>query len=122
MRRKLPMHTLWRAAVAALLLAGPYAHSVVSDRHLQGVRALECDLESSPAEFKLLVNIKEHTLQLEEQVEKIPYQEISDSKLRFRLQQPGAPVLTCELELPAGSLVCTRPDGSPEVGFCLTVQ
>ncbi len=111
-----------RGALAASLLAGTGAHSIVSDRHLQGVSALECELESSPSEFRLLVNVKDRTLQLEKTAKKISYQDLSESKLGFRLLLPGAPARSCELELPAGSLVCTLPDGNLAFGYCLTVQ
>lgn len=98
------------------------AHAIVSDRHLQGVSALECDLESSPSEFRLLVNAKKHTLQLEEQAEEISYEEVSDSTLRFRLQLPDSPGRTCEIQFPAGALVCTGGDGKTDFGFCLPIQ
>jgi hypothetical protein len=98
------------------------AHAIVSDRHLQGVSALECDLESSPSGFRLLVNTRKHTLQLEQQVETISYEEISDTTLRFQLVLPESSGRSCEIQFPAGSLVCERNDGKTEFGFCLPVH
>ncbi|UCH49354.1 MAG: hypothetical protein JSU95_06120 [Betaproteobacteria bacterium] len=95
--------------------------AIVSDRHLQGVSALECDLESSQSEFRMLVNAKKHTLQLENDTQKITYEEISEDTMRFRLALPQAPVRICELQFPAGALVCTSDGGNADLGFCPTI-
>ena len=105
---------------AAMLGAAP-VQAIVSDRHLQGVSALECDLESSQSEFRMLVNAKKHTLQLENAAHKITYEEVSADTMRFSLALPDAPVRICELQFPAGALVCTRDDGQADLGFCLTI-
>lgn len=109
-------------SLMASVLGITCAHAIVSDRHLQGVRALECALESSPAEFRLLVNTKKHTLQLENETKKIAYEEVSETTMRFRLVLPEAPARICEIEFPAGSLVCTRDGGESDLGFCLPVH
>ena len=96
-------------------------HAIVSDRHLQGVSAIECDLESSQSEFRLLVNAKKHTLQLENDTQKITYEEVSEDTMRFALKLPEAPERICELQFPAGALVCTSNDGQSDLGFCLTI-
>ena len=96
-------------------------YAIVSDRHLQGVSALECDLESYQSEFRMLVNAKKHTLQLENDTQKITYEEVSEDTMRFALKLPEAPLRICELQFPAGALVCTSEDGRADLGFCLTV-
>ncbi len=105
----------------AAMLGAASVHAIVSDRHLQGVSALECDLESSQAEFRMLVNAKKHTLQLENTTQTITYQEISEDTMRFALVLPEAPMRICELQFPAGALVCTSDDGQADLGFCLTL-
>ena len=110
------------AVLVVSMLASTCVYGIVSDRHLQGVRALECDLESSPTEFTLLVNARKHTLQLEKAFENIVYEEVSENMLRFQLTLPEAPMRTCELEFPAGALVCTDNSGDADLGFCLTVM
>ena len=105
---------------AGMLGVAP-VHAIVSDRHLQGVSALECDLESSQSEFRMRVNAKKHTLQLENEAQKITYEEVSEDTMRFPLALPEAPVRICELQFPAGALVCTSDDGEADLGFCLTV-
>ncbi len=107
---------------AAALFGINCAHAIVSDRHLQGVRAIECELESSRSEFRMLVNAKKHTLQLEDDPDKIAYEEVSEDTLRFVLTLPEAPQRICELQFPAGALVCTSNVGKADLGFCLTVQ
>ena len=98
------------------------AHAIVSDRHLQGVSALECELESSPSIFTLLVDARKNTLQLENKTEKIAYEEVSEHVMRFPLALPATPVQVCEIEFPAGSLVCTREGGEADLGFCLSIM
>ena len=105
---------------AGMLGVAP-VHAIVSDRHLQGVSALECDLESSQSEFRMRVNAKKHTLQLENDTHKITYEEVSEDTMRFPLALPKAPVRICELQFPAGALVCTSDDGQADLGFCLTI-
>ena len=105
---------------AGMLGVAP-VHAIVSDRHLQGVSALECDLESSQSEFRLQVNAKKHTLQLENETQNITYEEVSEDTMRFPLALPEAPFRICELQFPAGALVCTSEDGQADLGFCLTI-
>ena len=105
----------------ATMLGIAPVQAIVSDRHLQGVSALECDLESSQSEFRMLVNAKKHTLQLENGAQKITYEEISEDTMRFPLALPQAPVRICELQFPAGALICTTDDGQADLGFCLTI-
>ena len=105
---------------AGMLGVAP-VQAIVSDRHLQGVSALECDLESSQSEFRMRVNAKKHTLQLENDTHKITYEEVSEDTMRFPLALPEAPVRICELQFPAGALVCTSDDGQADLGFCLTI-
>jgi hypothetical protein len=122
------MSCLRRSVTALAVLAGVAAQDVaaiVSDRHLKGVRAMACDLESAsnaPAvTFTLNVFAKEHMLQLVGVGERFAYQETSDSTLRFRLAFAHGAPLDCDLELPAGALACT-PDGGarrPRLGLCL---
>lgn len=83
--------------------------------------ALECDLESSQSEFRMLVNAKKHTLQLENETQKIAYEDVSEDTMRFPLALPEAPVRICELQFPAGALVCTSDNGQADLGFCLTI-
>ena len=104
----------------AMLFVAP-AQAIVSDRHLQGVSALECDLESSQSEFRMLVNARKHTLQLENDVHLITYEEVSEDIMRFPLALPKAPMRICELQFPAGALVCTSDDGREDLGFCLAI-
>jgi hypothetical protein len=113
--------------VIAALAIGVAARAVVSERHLQGVKALTCELETSESEFTLTVNTKERTLTLAGAETKLPYTDVSESVLRFWLKLPGrSPLLECDLELPAGWLNCAPP-GTPAksqegrvVGFCVT--
>lgn len=113
-------------AVAALVTAGP-ALAVVSERHLQGVTALTCELETSETEFTLSVSTRDRTLTLAGT--KIPYTDVSENVLRFALKLTGkSPALECDLELPAGSLNCAPP-GTPAstlegrvLGFCVTAR
>jgi hypothetical protein len=91
----------------------------VSGRHLQGPAVLDCDLESAPQPFLLELNPQERTLRVEDSLERIPYEEVSETALRFRFAPPGGPELGCTLELPAGALTCTDEAGAAQVGFCL---
>ncbi|NIO39750.1 MAG: hypothetical protein GTO41_05865 [Burkholderiales bacterium] len=97
------------------------AYAIVSDRHLQGVRALECDLESAQSEFRLLVNVSKRSLRLEDEPSEIAYEEVSDHTMRFPLTLPQAAKRTCDLQFPAGALVCTSKNGQADFGFCLTI-
>jgi hypothetical protein len=119
-----------RAALIAWLagaMAGAGdAGAIVSERHLRGVKALACELEAAsgsaaPATFRLAVNSKERTLRLESGGQPFPYQEISDTALRFSLSLAAGSALTCELELPAGALSCaaSASPASPRLGLCL---
>jgi hypothetical protein len=110
----------WLAAWAG------HSGAIVSERHLRGVKALLCELEAAsggaaPARFRLAVNSKERTLRLESGGAPFPYEEISDTALRFALSLPAASELTCELELPAGALSCASAvsSASPRLGLCL---
>lgn len=113
------------AAHAALTLALMSmvigADAIVSDRHLKGVRALDCDLEFVASEFRLWVSTGDRTLRLDDDPRKIPYQDVSDTGLRFRFAPAGAPELACNLELPAGALTCVDPGGVAGIGFCVVV-
>lgn len=111
-----------RAAMALVLMtmvAG--AGAIVSDRHLKGVRALDCELELVASEFRLWVSTGDRTLRLDEDPRKIPYQDVSETVLRFRFVPEGAPELNCDLELPAGALTCVDPAGAAGIGFCVVV-
>lgn len=119
--RRFVAHMYSILLLGALLFVAP-AQAIVSDRHLQGVSALECDLESSQSEFRMLVNARKHTLQLENDAHQITYEEVSEDIMRFPLALPKAPMRICELQFPAGALVCTRDDGQEDLGFCLTIQ
>ncbi|MGH8629646.1 MAG: hypothetical protein ACREU7_02625, partial [Burkholderiales bacterium] len=89
------------------------ALAVVSERHLQGVTSLTCELEISEAEFTLTVNTRDRTLTLAGDGTKLPYTDVSENVLRFSLKPPGkSSALECDLELPAGSLNCAPP-GTP---------
>jgi hypothetical protein len=110
--------------IAAGGLAAPPAAAIVSDRHLRGVNALQCDLEpgaNAPAfAFRLLVHAKDRMLQLAGAPERFGYQEVSDSTLRFRLALAHGVPLDCDLELPAGALACTAAaTPTPRLGLCL---
>jgi len=110
--------------VAAAVVALP-ALAIVSERHLRGVNALACDLEAgaqAPATaFQLLVDVRHHTLQLTGGA-RFPYEEASDSSLRFTVALADGAPLSCELELPAGALSCV-PVGDHQaaarLGLCL---
>lgn len=114
--------------MAALAMAGA-AFAVVSERYLQGVKSLTCEVEISEAEFTLTVSTKDRTLTLAAAGTKIPYAEVSENVLRFALKLPGqSSALECDLELPAGSLNCAPP-GTPAdsvegrvVGFCVPAR
>jgi len=115
--------------LAVLTLFAASAHAIVSDRHLRGVNALECDLEAgetAPAmAFKLLVRAKERRLQLAGTDRPFAYEEISESALRFPLALAHGPALSCDLELPAGALACRNPSApasQPRLGLCLTAS
>lgn len=111
-----------RTALAfALMTMFAAADAIVSDRHLKGVSALDCDLESAPSEFRLWVSTRDRTLRLDDDPRKIPYRDVSDTVLRFRFAPPGAPELACDLELPAGALTCVDPAGVAAIGFCVVV-
>jgi hypothetical protein len=118
------------ALAAALwgLLACAQAHAIVSERHLRGVSALECDLEAgadAPAvAFRLLVDIRQRLLQLADQAERFPYEEASESSLRFPLAFGDGARMACELELPAGALSCAAAEEAerPRLGLCFPVQ
>ena len=113
-------------ALVVLALLASSAHAIVSDRHLRGVNALECDLEAgnggTAIAFKLLVRAKERRLQLAGTNQPFPYEEISESSLRFPLALAHGPALSCDLELPAGALACrnpSAPEAQPRLGLCL---
>jgi hypothetical protein len=117
-----------RFRVLGLLIAAcavaPPAAAIVSDRHLRGMNALECDLESganaAAFAFRLLVHAKDRMLQLAGAPERFGYQEVSDSTLRFRLALAHGAPLDCDLELPAGALACVPAAGTaPRLGLCL---
>ena len=117
-----------RLFAAAALAAALPALAIVSERHLKGVKALECDLEAgsvAPAmAFRLIVDAKQRTLQLAGG-ERFPYEEASDSRLRFRLVLAHGAPLGCELELPAGALTCVPEAGSSaraRLGLCMPAQ
>jgi hypothetical protein len=125
------MSRLNPSVLALVLLAGLAAQdagAIVSDRHLKGVKAMACDLESgsnAPAvAFTLNVFVKEHMLELVGGGERFAYQETSDSTLRFRLAFAHGAPLDCDLELPAGALACTPAGGArrPRLGLCLPSQ
>ncbi len=107
-------------------MAAVPAWSIVSERHLRGISALDCDLEGGAGDtartFRLLVHAREHQLQLDGASDRFPYEEASDSSLRFRLPLSGQSALDCELELPAGALACAEPNVSASrqrLGLCL---
>lgn len=114
-----------RAALGLALVTAACAPAlaIVSDRHLRGVGALECDLESGPnapaIAFRLLVHAKDRMLQLAGGAERFGYEELSDSALRFPLLLGHGVPLTCDLELPAGALACAAAGGTPRLGLCL---
>ena len=114
--------------MAALAIAGA-ALAVVSERHLQGVTSLTCELETRETAFTLTVSTKDRTLALAGAGTKIPYADVSENVLRFSLRLPGqSSALECDLELPAGSLSCAppgTPSGSNEgrvIGFCVPTR
>jgi len=105
------------------------AFAVVSERHLQGVTSLTCELEISESEFTLSVSTRDRTLTLAGAGTKIPYADVSENVLRFSLKLPGkSSMLECELELPAGSLTCAPPGTAADaregrvVGFCVSAR
>jgi hypothetical protein len=118
------------AAMAGLaaLLVGAQADAIVSERHLKGVSALACDLEAggdaSAVAFRLLVDTRQRLLQLDGQAERFPYEEASESSLRFPLAFGHGRRLACELELPAGALGCAAAGESqrPRLGLCFPEQ
>ena len=112
--------------LAASGVAAVPAWSIVSERHLRGISALDCDLEGGTGDpartFRLLVHAREHQLQLDGAADRFPYEEASDSSLRFRLPLNGQSALECELELPAGALACADPKldaRKQRLGLCL---
>jgi hypothetical protein len=114
------------AVAAALVLCLPAAQAIVSERHLRGVNALDCDLEAgsdAPAmTFKLLVRAKERRLQLSGTDQPFGYEEVGESMLRFPLALAHGPALSCDLELPAGALACRDAADAanrPRLGLCL---
>ena len=119
-------HAAALLAVAGFVAAVP-AGAIVSERHLRGVNALACDLESganAPAvAFRLVVHAKERMLQLSGAAERFAYEEVSDSILRFRLTLAHGAPLDCDLELPAGALACAAQGAAaPRLGLCLAAQ
>jgi len=111
---------------AAMMLCASGAHAIVSERHLRGVNALDCDLEAgtnAPAmTFKLLVRAKERRLELSGTDQPFGYEEIGESTLRFPLALAHGPALSCDLELPAGALACHEAADAaarPRLGLCL---
>jgi hypothetical protein len=113
----LPRHLI--AALALSIAAGNAQAWGVSGRHLQGAAALDCDLEAAPREFRLEINGQARSLNVEGSTVPIPYEEVSETALRFRFAPPGGPELGCTLELPAGALTCIDKAGVAQVGFCL---
>jgi len=115
------------AATAALLCLGASgAQAIVSERHLRGIEALDCDLEAGPnspaVTFTLRVLAKERRLQLSGGKQPFGYEEVGESMLRFPLALAHGPAQSCELELPAGALACRNPsvpDARPRLGLCL---
>jgi hypothetical protein len=115
----------WLPLALTLAIGAESAEAIVSDRHLRGVGALECDLEAgadAPAiGFRLLVYARERMLQLVGTPDRFGYQEVSESALRFPLVLAHGAPLACELELPAGALACVAAGaaGPPRLGLCL---
>ncbi len=114
--------------VAVLAMAGA-AHAVVSERHLQGVKSLTCELEISETKFTLTVSTRNRTLTLADAGTRIPYADVSENVLRFALRLPGeSAALECDLELPAGSLSCAPPGAAVDsrdgrvLGYCITAR
>ncbi len=113
-----------RVALVLLMALAPAGAQAwgVSGKHLQGVKTLVCDLESAPQEFRLALNARDRTLQLEGSETPVPYREVSETALDFRFAPPGGPALDCTLELPAGALACRGAGGDSQIGFCLLAR
>lgn len=108
----------------AFVLAPHSAYAIVSERHLKGVSALQCDLEIGRDQpsvvFTLLVDAKEKRLRLADGGQRFPYEELSESALRFPLTLAAQSPMTCILEMPAGALSCANSQqaGNPRLGLC----
>lgn len=125
-----------RALVCVVLALGSAgAAAIVSERHLTGVHPFACDGQweqraaaGPPPEFRLVVHAKEDSVELE--TDNGPgtthrYQ-IVEGGLLFKLTLP--PVsgeADCRLDLPAGSLSCSRedaPQAGKFIGLCLPLE
>lgn len=114
-----------RAALSIVLASAPhFAYAIVSERHLKGVSALQCDLEIDKDQpsvaFTLLVDVKERRLRLADTSQVFPYKDASETTMRFDLPLPSYEAMACELEMPAGALTCANPKtpSKPRLGLC----
>lgn len=114
-----------RAALSLVLVSAPhFSYAIVSERHLKGVSALQCDLEIEKDQpsvaFTLLVNVKERRLRLADTSQVFPYKDASETTMRFELALPSRDPMACDLEMPAGALSCVDPKNpaQPRLGLC----
>lgn len=115
----------FRASLSLVLVIAPhFAYAIVSERHLKGVSALQCDLEIDKDQpsvaFTLLVDAKERRLRLAESSQDFPYKDASETTMRFDLALPSYGTMACDLEMPAGALTCANPKkpSQPRLGLC----
>lgn len=125
MSRFLTSKWLRASLSAALVIAPHFAYAIVSERHLKGVSALQCDLEIDKDQpsvaFTLLVDVKERRLRLADTSQVFPYKDASETTMRFDLVLPSSAPMRCDLEMPAGALTCTNASNpaQPRLGLCL---
>lgn len=114
-----------RASLSVVLVIAPhFTYAIVSERHLRGVSALQCDLEIDKDQpsvaFTLLVDAKERRLRLADTSQVFPYKDASETTMHFDLALPSREPMICDLEMPAGALTCTNPKtpAQPRLGLC----
>ena len=86
--------------------------------------SLGCDLESINELIEFQVDYEKNLLTMLKDRNEIRFKKTKQGALRFNLAASDNRILLCDLELPAGALLCSETPYSVNlmVGFCLLIQ